>query len=57
MIQVGEAGWFLPVGGMVIGWLRLETGEFCYRVLPVEFFQGERFQDRQYVQEACNLTV
>ena len=57
MIQLGEAGWFLPVGGMVIGGLRLETGEFCYRVLAVEFFQGERFHNRQYVQEACNLTA
>ena len=57
MIQLGEAGWFLPVGGMVLGGLRPETGEFCYRVLPVEFFQGERFQDRQYVQEACNLVA
>jgi hypothetical protein len=45
------------VGGMVIGGLGLETGEFCYRVLSVEFFQGECFQDRQYVQEACNLTA
>jgi hypothetical protein len=57
MIQLGEAGWFLPVGGMVLGGLRPETGEFCYRVLPVEFFQGERFQDRHYILEACNLTA
>jgi hypothetical protein len=57
MIQLGEAGWFLSVGGMVLGGLRPETGEFCYRVLPVEFFQGERFQERQYVQESCNLTA
>jgi hypothetical protein len=57
MIQIGEAGWFLPVGGTVIGGLRPDTGEFCYRVLSVEFFQGERFLDRQYVQEACNLTA
>jgi len=26
-------------------------------VLSVEFFQGERFQSRQYVQEACNLAA
>ena len=57
MIQIGEAGWFLPVGGMVIGGLRPDTGEFCYRVLSVEFFQGERFQSRQYVREACNLAA
>ena len=40
MIQIGEAGWFLPVGGTVLGVLSPVTGEFCYRVLPVEFFQG-----------------
>jgi hypothetical protein len=57
MLQLGQASWFLPVGGMVLGGLRPETGEFCYRVLPVEFFQGERFQDRHYVQEACNLVA
>src|SRR5512147_1286192 len=57
MIQFGEAGWFLPVGGIVLGGLRPDTGEFCYRVISVEFFQGECYQDRQYVQEACNLTA
>ena len=57
MIQIGEAGWFLPVGGMGLGGLRPDSGEFSYRVLSVEFFQGERFQDRQYVNEACNLTA
>jgi hypothetical protein len=57
MIQLGKAGWFLPVGGMVLGGLRPGTGEFCYRVLLVEFFQGERFQERHHVQEACNLVA
>jgi hypothetical protein len=57
MIQIGVAGWFLPVGGMVIGGLRPETGEFYYRMLSIEFFQGECYQDRQYVHEACNLTA
>jgi hypothetical protein len=57
MIQIGEAGWLLPVGGMVLGKLQPDSGEFCYRVLSVELFQGERYQDRQYVQEAYNLTA
>jgi hypothetical protein len=57
MIQIGEAGWFLPVGGMVVGGLRSDTGELCYRLLSVEFFQGERYQDHQYVNEACNLVT
>lgn len=42
---------------MVIVGLNLETDEIYYRVLSVEFFQGERFQDRQYIQEARNLTT
>ncbi len=42
---------------MVIGWLRLDTCEFCYRVLLIKFFHGERYQDRQYVQEACNRSA
>lgn len=44
----------MPVDGIVLGGLRLETGEFGYRVLQVEFLRGEGFQDRHYVQEACS---
>ena len=35
MIQIGEVGWFLPVSGMMLGRLRLGTGNFYYRVLSV----------------------
>lgn len=46
MLQIAEAGWFLLLGGMVLGELGPDTGEFCCRVLTVEFFQDERFRDR-----------
>ena len=42
---------------MVLGGLRPETGEFCYRVLPVEFFQVARFLNVLALLEACNLTA
>jgi hypothetical protein len=48
---VKQAGSYRWVG------LRLATGEFCSRLLSVEFFQGECFLERQYIQEACNLTA
>lgn len=57
MIQIGEACWFLLIGGMVLSELQPDSGEFCYRVLSVELFQCERYQDRQYVQESYNLTA
>lgn len=49
MFKIGEGNWFLPVGGMILGGPTPDTGEFYYRVLSVEFFQGERYQGRLYV--------
>jgi hypothetical protein len=41
---------------MILGGLHPDPGVFYYQVLSVEFLNGERFQDHQYVQEAYNLT-
>jgi len=54
-IQVDDAGWGFPLGGVLIGatdGLRVETG-----LIDTRFFQGERFKSHAYLDEAARITL
>ncbi len=54
-IRVDDAGWGFPLGGVMIGATdgeRIETG-----MVPVEYFQGERFERHDYLQYVARITL
>jgi len=54
-VKADDAGWGFPLGGVMIGAQeggRIETG-----LVPVEYFQGERFQRHEYLEKAAQVTV
>ncbi len=54
-VVVDDAGWGFPLGGVMIGVEeggRIETG-----IIPVKYFQGERFERHEYLQEAARVTL
>ena len=55
IIQVDDAGWGFPIGGVMIGatdGARVETA-----MVPVEYFQGERFRQKDYLKQAAEATL
>ncbi|RJS74052.1 hypothetical protein CW710_02355 [Candidatus Bathyarchaeota archaeon] len=54
-VEVDDAGWGDLVGGCVIVARRVETGEHYVGEIPVEFFQGELFRRKKYLDEAAKI--
>lgn len=57
MIQIDDAGWGSLLSGVIIAGLRKETGEFAWREVPAEQFQGDNFDRRVYLVGAVNAAV
>ncbi|HTX44323.1 MAG TPA: hypothetical protein VMC61_06295 [Methanocella sp.] len=54
-VSVDDAGWGFPLGGVMIGAAagrRIETG-----LVPVDYFQGERFERHDYLKHAATVTL
>ena len=54
-VAVDDAGWGFPLGGVMIGasdGRKIETG-----MVPVEYFQGERFGRHEYLEYAARVTL
>lgn len=54
VVSVDDAGWGFPLGGVMIGasdGSRVETG-----LVPVDYFQGERFERHEYLGYAAMVT-
>jgi hypothetical protein len=56
MIQIDDAGWGSPIGGVLIAGYRPETGEFAVAEIAVAHFQPPRFQRRTYLDGAVDAT-
>ncbi|MBA1337096.1 MAG: hypothetical protein HPY66_3532 [Firmicutes bacterium] len=48
MIQIDDAGSGSLLGGTCIGVMRVETGEYCYDIVPLEFYRPQDFKDKKY---------
>jgi hypothetical protein len=54
-VAVDDAGWGFPLGGVMIGasdHKKIETG-----LVPVDYFQGERFKRHEYLKYAAGVTL
>jgi hypothetical protein len=56
-VQIDDAGVGDLLDGVVIGAYRLETGEFAYEVVGVEFFQQPKFGRKAYLEEASGVVM
>jgi hypothetical protein len=56
-IQIDDAGVGDLLDGVVIGAYRLETGEFAYEMVGVEFFQQPKFGRKAYLEEASGIVM
>src|SRR5574341_53417 len=54
-IQIDDQGWGTPVGGVGIIFLRRETGEMHYDIVPIEHFNVETFKKKTYLAGARNI--
>jgi hypothetical protein len=55
VIQIDDAGSGSLVGGTCIGAMRVETGEFFYDIIPIEYYNEENFKNKLYLRKACEI--
>ncbi|HBX48963.1 MAG TPA: hypothetical protein DEF85_08755, partial [Clostridiaceae bacterium] len=56
MIQIDDAGSGSLVGGTLIGLLRVETFEFYYDIIPIEYFTTPFFENKLYLNY-CTIII
>ncbi|WXG43547.1 MAG: hypothetical protein WED04_05820 [Promethearchaeati archaeon SRVP18_Atabeyarchaeia-1] len=56
MLEIDDAGWGDMVEGVVLGYLRVETGTFFSKLIDVKFFKQPYFKEKKYLDEAVRLT-
>ncbi len=56
-IQIDDAGWGDPVGGVFIGILRVETNEYLVKEIEVKHFQESDFAKKTFLPRGLELVV
>lgn len=54
-IQIDDAGWGDPVGGVFIGIMRVETNEYLVKEIEVTHFQDPNFAQKTFLQRGLEL--
>lgn len=55
LIQIDDAGSGSLLGGTIIGVLRVESQEYMYRVIPLQLYQGDAFQNKSYIHYVVTI--
>ena len=55
MIQIDDSGSGSPVGSVGIGVFRVETGQFCFDLIPVRYFQGALAGHQEYLGQVVPI--
>jgi len=56
-LQIDDAGVGDLLHGAVVGAYRLETGEFTYEMIDVQFFQSPKFGKKAYLRRASEAVM
>ena len=56
-IQIDDAGWGDPIGGVVLGILRIHTSEYLVKEIEVTHFQGENFTRKTFLGRGLELVL
>lgn len=57
MIQIDDAGSGSLVGGTCIGIMRIETNEYHYDIIPLEYYTKENFGNKLYLKKAAEIAI
>jgi len=55
MIEIDDAGSGSLVGGTGIGVMRVETGEYIFKIIPLVFFQHPYFSEKKYQEYVIKI--
>ncbi|SDK48181.1 hypothetical protein [Natronincola ferrireducens] len=55
MIQIDDAGSGSLLGGTIIGVLRVETNEYYYDVIPLEYYKDKNFENKIYINYVVTI--
>ena len=56
-LQVDDAGWGDPVGGVFIGIYRVETSEYVVKEIEVKHFQEPNFENKTFLARGLELVL
>ncbi len=56
-IQIDDAGWGDPVGGVIIGIYRVETEEFLAREIEITHFQSPSFSKKTFLARGLEIVL
>ncbi|MFX0168761.1 MAG: isopentenyl phosphate kinase [Candidatus Hodarchaeota archaeon] len=56
-IQIDDAGWGDPVGGVILGIFRIETNEYLVKEIEVTHFQGDNFAQKTFLDRGLKLVL
>ncbi|WP_434565474.1 hypothetical protein PQ689_07050 [Thermoanaerobacterium thermosaccharolyticum] len=57
MIQIDDAGSGSLVGGTCIGVMRVETNEYHYDIIPIEYYTKDNFSNKLYLKKAAEIAI
>ena len=55
IIQIDDSGSGSLLGGTCIGAIRIETSEYVYDFIPLEYYSPENFKAKKYLEKACQI--
>jgi hypothetical protein len=57
MIQIDDSGWGSLLGGVYIGVYNTENNKMYARLIPVSYFQGDKFKRQLYLAQAREIAL
>lgn len=55
MIQIDDAGSGSLLGGTVIGIIRVETNEYAYDIIPLDYYRDALFENKEYIKYVVTI--
>lgn len=55
LVQIDDSGSGSLLGGTCIGAVRMETGEYVYDFIPVEYYHSELFSGKEYLRKSNQI--
>jgi hypothetical protein len=55
MIQIDDSGWGSLLGGVYIGVYNTKSGKMFSKLIPVSYFQEDKFEKKKYLEKALNI--
>ena len=57
MLQIDDSGWGSIIGGACIGVYNTDNNKLYSRLIPVKYFQGKKFKDKDYLDAAWDIAI